>query len=105
MNEIIPPNDPDKELPKPFPTRDYNHRAIPSDPPSKALCAFFGFLLFVLSCGMAFAFPPLFFVGLIAAIITLFFEGYRFIFVGYILTIGLLLLSVIIYCANNPFRV
>lgn len=100
MSEIIPPFEPGKEPPKSFPTQFYRE----SGPPSKKVCTFLGFLLFVVSSGLAFAFPPLCLMGLIGAIASLFFEGYRCIFVGYILTIGLILLAVIAYCSTHPFR-
>jgi len=99
MNEIIPPLEPDKKPPKPIPANLY----YKSEPPSKKLCTFLGFLLFIVSSGLAFAFPPLCLVGFAVAVASLFFEGYRCIFVGYILTIGLLLLAIIAYCSTHPF--
>jgi len=47
---------------------------------------------------------PFFFTG-IGAFFTVFFKGYRGIFVGFITTIGVVLLGAIIYCANHPFNV
>lgn len=98
MSEIIPPPEPGKE-PPPFPTQFYRE----SRPPSKKVCTFLGFLLFVVSSGMAFVFPPLGLMGLAGAIASLFFRGYRCIFVGYVLTIGLILLAGIVYCSTQPF--
>jgi hypothetical protein len=100
MNEIIPPSDPGKELPQPASTRLYGK----SEPPSRKLCAALGFLLFVVSGGLAFLFPPLCLVGFAVAVSSLFFKGYRCIFIGYILTIGLILLGTIIYCSTHPFN-
>jgi hypothetical protein len=100
MSESIPPFEPSQEPPKPLPTGNTPGGA----PPSKGLCTFLGFLLFLVSGGLAFAFPPICLVGFVVAVGSLFFEGYRCIFVGYILTIGLLLLVAIIYCANYPMR-
>jgi len=100
MSEIIPPSEPSQEPPNPLPTG--NTPGI--GPPSKALCTFLGFLLFLFSGGLAFLAPPICLVGFVVAVGSLFFEGYRCIFVGYILTVGILLLAAIIYCANTPMR-
>ena len=40
--------------------------------------------------------------GLALAIATVFVEGYRGVFLGFVLTIGVALLGTIIYCANHP---
>lgn len=101
MSDINPPPDPGQESPKPIPTRKY----YVSEPPSKKLCTALGGLLFIGTALLCFLFPPIFFVGLIVAIGSLFFEGYRCIFVGYVLTVGLLLLGVIMYCASHPLNI
>lgn len=98
MNEIIPPSEPSKEPPKPAPTVIFDK----GKPPSKKACTALGFLLFFVSSAMSFVFPPVCLLGLGVAIASLFFPGYRCVFVGYILTVGLILLVLIIYCANNP---
>ena len=103
MNEIPPPSDPGKEppkLPKPAPVLISQQ----SQPLSKKACAGLGFLVFVLSAVLSIVFPPFCLVGLAVAIGSLFFPGYRFIFLGYILTLGLLLLGLVIYCSNHPFE-
>jgi len=74
-----------------------------SAPPSKKLCTGLGVLLFVVSSGLSFVIPPVCLLGLAAAIASLFFKGYRCIFVGYILTFGVLLLGTVIYCSTHPF--
>jgi hypothetical protein len=94
MDENLPPSEPSK----PAPAVIFDEGA----PPSKKACTALGGLLFIVSSGLAFVFPPLCLVGFVAAVISLFFKGYRCIFVGYILAVGLILLAVIIYCANNP---
>jgi len=99
MSEIIPPSEPVKEPPT-LPTQIPD----PNPPMSKKFCAFLGFLLFVGSGVLSIVVLPACLLGLIVAIGSLFFKGYRFIFVGYILTIGVLLLGMIIYCSNHPFE-
>jgi hypothetical protein len=100
MNEIIPPSQPGQSPPPPEFKPPMERR-----PPNKKLCTFYGFLLFVICGCLTYFFPPMFCVGLIAAFVSLFFDGYRFICVGYALTLGLLLLAVIIYCSTHPFNV
>ncbi len=97
MNEITPPSGPEQPPPPP-----------PGQPtsvgPGKGACAGLGVALFFISCigGIALHFLPL--LGLGAAITSLFFEGYRYIFVGYILTAlilaGLAFLLLILFCGN-----
>jgi len=53
----------------------------------------------VLLC-LPFQHPAPFFLGALAAFISLFFEGYRGIFVGFILVIGVVLLGVAIICGS-----
>jgi len=98
MNEITPPSDPGPITPSPASPQ------IPGTPPSKKFCAGLGSLLFVVTAGLSFVFPPMCLFGLAGAIASLFFPGYRCIFVGYILTIGIILLGLIIYCSNHPFE-
>ncbi len=101
MSENLPHSDPQKEPPKPVPKPIYYQ----GEPPNKKFCALLGFILFVISGALAFVFPLLCFGGLIAAIGSLFFQGYRCIFIGYILGLGLLLLCIILYCANHPLHI
>jgi hypothetical protein len=101
MSEIIPPSEPGKELPSSTPPAI---QVTKSKPPSKKVCTALGVLLFIVSSALAFVFPPLVLAGLIVAIVSLFFQGYRCVFLGYILTIGVLLLGAVIYCAGHPLR-
>lgn len=82
MNETIPPRQPGKKS------------------PSNVVCAGIGVALFVLSIGLAFLIPPAALIGLFIAIVSLFVEGYRYIFLGYILPAGLILLFIIVSCAT-----
>jgi len=47
--------------------------------------------------------PMPFIFAAVGAFISVFFKGYRGIFVGFILTFGLILLAICIYCSNHPF--
>jgi len=100
MNENLPPSEPVE--PKP-----------PSIPPAPApiesglsplAAAGVGALILVVSTVMCLAFPPAFLVGLVAVIVALFIKGYRWIFLGYIITLGILLLCAIAYCSIYPVR-
>jgi hypothetical protein len=80
----------------------------PADPPppSPGFCAFLGFLLAVFGAASGMASLGVgFFVGLVVAFGSLFFEGYRYIFVGYLLThliaIGLFILAIIVICGSG----
>jgi len=63
-----------------------------------------GALLFIVTTVMSFVIPPMCLLGLAVAIASLFFKGYRLVFVGYIATIGVILLGLVIYCSNHPFE-
>jgi MFS family permease len=79
------------------------------EPPNFWLMFFLGFLLLLFSgllCG-AFNSPIPAGLGLIGAIVSIFFRGWRGIFAGYFGTIGLIALAVIIICGTGlvpPFR-
>jgi len=100
MSEIIPPSEPEKEPPKLFSTRNDDVK----EPPGKGLCAFIGFLLLLFTGAFGFLNPLFLVVGLVAAFASLFFDGYRYIFLGYILTLligaGLAVLVLIMICGN-----
>lgn len=98
MNENLPP--PVPEAPKPMPASSGIQK--PSGAPTPWKAAGLGALLFIVSAALCFVSPFLTFFGFVFAFACLFIPGYRCIFVGYILAVGLLLLGVIIYCANNP---
>ena len=96
MNEIPPPFEPGQPPPP-----------LPGDgkrkPPSKKVCAALGALLLVVSCALCYINPLAAFIGFLVALGSLFFDGYRCIFLGYALTFGVLLLAAIIYCFTQPF--
>jgi len=100
MNEKLPPSEPVEPNP-------------PSIPPSPApvesglsplAAAGIGAAILVVSTVMCLAFPPAFLVGLVGVIVTLFKKGYRCIFLGYIITLGIFLLCAIGYCSIYPPR-
>ena len=103
MSENLPPLPPERD-PAPPP-----YKMEPSSPgPGKGTCAAIGVALFFGSCLGAIALHPLPVFGLIGAFASLFFEGYRYIFVGYILTLLILLgigfLVLITVCGNMNFH-
>lgn len=59
-------------------------------------------LIFIASCLFAFANPLFLLFGFVGAFVPLFIKGYRCIFVGYILCVGLTLLGLVIACSINP---
>ncbi len=65
-----------------------------------------GLALLVLSClaCVAFRSPAPFFVGALGALVSLFCKGWRGIFVGFVATIGLVYLALIVICGamGNP---
>jgi hypothetical protein len=100
MSEITPPLPPDpSEIPPPVPAKP------PGPPLNKVAQSAIGAGLFIGSGLLCLLIPPFFLVGLIGAIASLFFPGYRLIFVGYISTLGLLLLGATIYCFAHPLRI
>ena len=96
MDEPTPPPTP-QEPQSPIVPRE------PS-PPNPLLAAGAGALLLIISIAACFIYPPAFFLGLVGAIISLFQKGYRWVFLGYIITIGVLLLCAIAYCSIYPVR-
>ena len=91
----------DETTPPPVPPQP----AIPPNKPlSSAAGAGLGFLLFIVSTAVCYLFPPAFLVGFVAAVVCLFKKGYRSIFVGHIITVGVLLLVAIAYCSIYPPR-
>ena len=96
MNETPPPFEPQKPDSKPV-SEKYTP---PPRPPSFALMFFLGILLIVggtILCLIAQTPAPLGLAAL-AAFFSVFFDGYRGIFVGFVSTIGVLLLAVAIIC-------
>ncbi|HEV3271754.1 MAG TPA: hypothetical protein VGZ93_06180 [Candidatus Methylacidiphilales bacterium] len=100
MNEN-PPSESEGSKPPSLLTKT---EAPPKTPSFGAMFAL-GIVLFILSIALCIPFqsPTVFFLGAAGAFVTVFFKGYRSIFVGYISTLGLVLLGIIIYCANHPF--
>jgi hypothetical protein len=97
MSEGIPPPPPDpSEIPPPVPA------GTPGPPLNKAVQSAIGAGLFIGSSLLCLVLPPFFLVGLIGAIVSLFFPGYRLIFVGYIGMFGLALLGAVIFCFAYP---
>jgi hypothetical protein len=92
MNEE-PPKIPDRA---PRPDDDY------WSPPFWAMFGL-GVFLLIASCLLCAPFngPTPFFVGGVAAIVSLFFRGYRGIFVGFVVTIGLIMLALVVICGNS----
>jgi len=101
MKEITPQDDPRKKVPQSFPDREY-YRDMPL---GKEACAAIGFALFIGSLLFAVVFRPFGILCILAAFMSLFFKGYRFIFVGYFLSFlisaGLLLLFIITTCGHG----
>ena len=63
-----------------------------------------GVALALISCAGAYLFHPLPTFGFVLALVSLFFDGYRYIFVGYIVTLaialGIILLVLITVCGS-----
>jgi hypothetical protein len=97
MSEIIPPSGPENKTPDPLPVKNYEARK----PPGKVLCLVIGFALCVFSCGLSAFVPYMFVYGFCLGVASLFVKGYRFIFLGFVLMLGLGLLILIIACASG----
>jgi len=100
MNEFPPPFEPEGSKPTPSAPKDEHS---PNPPSFRAM---FGLGIGLISASALICFlsqsPMPFLFGGIGAFVSLFFKGYRGIFVGYISTLGLVLLATVIYCANHP---
>jgi hypothetical protein len=95
MNENIPSKDPvEPQSARPLPPQTKLHPVLGGG---------LGLLLFVVSCALCYISFIFLLFGFFAASVSLVYKGYRSIFIGYILTIGIALLGAIIYCANQPF--
>jgi hypothetical protein len=112
MNENIPTPGPDDQ-PETPPSVPAAYKMPPpispsggtppkSEGPGTGLCIGMGVLLCVVSTALCLLMPPIALAGLAVAIATLFVKGYRGVFLGFILTIGVVLLGTIIYCAGHP---
>jgi hypothetical protein len=101
MSENIPSPEPKKELPEST-SEDHPYRETA---PGKGACAAIGVALMVGTIVMGFLVPPLAVIALILAFLSLFFKGYRYIFVGFLLSalivVGLAFLALIIICGNG----
>ena len=93
MNEIIPPSEP--ELPKSV--KEYGP---PPEPPNFWAMVGLGVLLVIISCILYAPFqnPAPFGFGFLVVFGSLFFPGYRGIFIGFISTIGVVLLGAAVIC-------
>jgi hypothetical protein len=101
MNEPLSP--PEPEPPKP-PSSAFKPEP-PPDPPNFWAMLGLGVALNIVTllvCLPAQSPMPFIFAAL-GAFISVFFRGYRGIFVGFVGTFGVILLSIVIYCSNHPF--
>jgi hypothetical protein len=105
MNENQPPFPPSKPEESKPPSLPIKSDASPK-PPSFGVMFGLGIVLFILSIALCIPFqsPTVFGFGALGAFVTIFFKGYRGIFVGYISTLGVLLLGAIVYCSIYPVR-
>ena len=102
MNENLPSSESEEPKPPSLPTK------IDASPKPPSFVAMFGlgiglFIVSILLC-IPFQSPTVFGFGALGAFVTLFFKGYRGIFVGYISTLGIVLLGAIAYCSIYPQR-
>ncbi len=95
MSEITPPLPPASPVVPP---------PVPPQRPGKVAQSAIGAGLFIGSGLFCLVSPMFFLLGFIGAIVSLFFPGYRLIFVGYIGTLGLVLLGAIVVCFVDPPR-
>ena len=100
MNENLPPSQPEESKPPTLPTKSDTS----SKPPSFGVLFAIGIGLFIGSILLCIPFqsPTVFGFGAVAAFVTLFVKGYRGVFVGYISTLGIVLLGAIVYCSIYP---
>ena len=96
MSEIIPPSEPQKETSEPAPLQ----AGPPPNPPNFWGMFGLGILLVIISCAICAPFRSLipFGLGAFVALLSLFFQGYRAIFIGFISTIGVVLLGSAVIC-------
>jgi hypothetical protein len=112
MNEIIPTPGPDDqpgnppsvpiEYKMPAPISPPGETPLKSEGPGTGICIGMGVLLCIGSVALCLLIPPIFLAGLALAIASLFIKGYRGVFLGYVLTMGVALLVTIIVCAGHP---
>ena len=100
MNENLPPSESGEQRSPSLPVKNE------TKPPKFGVLFGIGILLFIVSVLLCIPFqsPTIFFYGGVAAFVTVFFKGYRGVFVGYISTLGLALLAAIAYCSIYPVR-
>jgi hypothetical protein len=78
----------------------------PDDPPPFGLMFLLGIILFILAAGICLPAknPGPFIIGALLAFFSVFFRGWRGLFVGFLAVFGLLVLTVIVICGNSrPF--
>jgi hypothetical protein len=95
MSEIIPPSEPQK-----MPEMPSTQIDPPPNPPNFWSMFGLGVLLVIISCILCAPFksPLPFGVGAFIALISLCFQGYRGIFIGFLTTIGVVLLGAAVIC-------
>jgi len=96
MSDQLPPPEPSSPQPPPF-----QEKPAPVYPAAWKTAGI-GALIFIVSAALCFANPVFFLFGFIGAFVSLFIKGYRPIFLGYILCMGLVLLVLTVVCFINP---
>jgi len=101
MSETTPPSNPTGIPPEFIPDKIQPAKK----PLGRGACAGLGFFLLVASVGLGILFPPAAAIGLVVAFGSLFFEGYRYICVGFVLSfliiVGLFFLAIIVMCGSG----
>ena len=94
MNE-----EPPSPFPPPLPAPEPLQKS-PPDPPNFWLMFFVGILLLIISGGLCAATRDIapFSVGVLFALVSLFFQGYRGVFVGFVGSLGVVFLGLAIMC-------
>ncbi len=90
----MPPSDPTE--PKPAPKSP--EVSSPGSTPSPMMATGLGALLFIISILLCIVSPIFFLLGFLGAFVCLFLKGYRCVFAGFILMIGVILLGMAVIC-------
>jgi len=95
MNDPVPPI-----YPPPSPAPAPRPPDPPPDPPNFWLMFGLGGFLVIASCGTCALVQSIipFWIGSVVAFVSVFFQGYRGIFIGFVSTIGVILLAAAIVC-------
>jgi hypothetical protein len=99
MNDDQPPQKIEKPQLTPVTEKDADNS------PSFVGMFFIGIFIAIFSIPLCIPFqsPAPFIFGFFLAFISLFGKGYRGIFLGFVTTIGLSLLCIVLWCASHPF--